>query len=85
MLYKVLSDILNVVLKSLASITALFIISKLIGKKSIAQLTFFDYIVGITIGSIAGSLSVEKNINYISGLTALLHGECFHLQWPIYQ
>jgi uncharacterized membrane protein YcaP (DUF421 family) len=67
-----LPDILNIAIKSIVSIIALFFVSKLIGKKHIAQITFFDYIVGIVIGSIAGSLSAERGTDYTSGLTALI-------------
>jgi uncharacterized membrane protein YcaP (DUF421 family) len=66
-----LPDIFTVFIKSVISIAALFFITKLSGKKHVAQITFFDYILGIAIGSIAGTLSVDKNINYASGLTAL--------------
>jgi uncharacterized membrane protein YcaP (DUF421 family) len=72
MINKLLAEILNVAIKSTVSITMLFFITRLIGKKHIAQLTFFDYIVGIAIGSIAGTLSLDKNANYIDGLTALI-------------
>lgn len=68
----IISDILGIIIKSIVTITSLFIITKLIGKKHIAQLTFFDYIIGIAVGSIAGSLSVDRRIDYISGLTALI-------------
>lgn len=33
------------------------------GKQQVAQLTFFDYVIGITIGSIAGTFSVQVNEN----------------------
>ncbi|PKM77382.1 MAG: DUF421 domain-containing protein [Firmicutes bacterium HGW-Firmicutes-15] len=42
------------------------------GKKQISQLTFFDYIVGITIGSIAASLSIDDHITYTHGLIGLV-------------
>lgn len=41
----------------------LLVLVKLIGKQQITQLTFFDYIVGITIGSMASTLSVQVNEN----------------------
>lgn len=41
------------------SAVALFIIAKLLGHKQISQLDFFDYITGITIGSIAAELATE--------------------------
>lgn len=67
-----LTDIYGTAAKSIVSITALFLITKLIGKKHIAQLTFFDYIVGIAIGSIAGSFSIDKNTMFSTGLTAII-------------
>jgi uncharacterized membrane protein YcaP (DUF421 family) len=42
------------------------------GKKQISQLSFFDYVVGITIGSIAATLSVDDTITYSRGITALV-------------
>ena len=65
-------DMINTATKSIVAVIALFLVTKLIGKKHIAHLTFFDYIVGIVIGSIAGSFSVEKDVDYENGLTALL-------------
>jgi uncharacterized membrane protein YcaP (DUF421 family) len=38
----------------------------------LTQLTFFDYVVGITIGSIAASLSVDQNIKILNGIVGLL-------------
>lgn len=52
-------DIIQVVLTSLLSAAALFIIAKIIGHKQISQLDIFDYITGITIGSIAAELATE--------------------------
>ena len=42
------------------------------GKKQISQLTFFDYCVGITIGSIAASMAVDQNIKISNGVMSLL-------------
>jgi uncharacterized membrane protein YcaP (DUF421 family) len=42
------------------------------GKQQIAQLTFFDYVVGITIGSIASTLSVQVNESLLSTLAGLV-------------
>ena len=43
----------HVVLTSLFSIAALFVITKLLGYRQMSQLSMFDYINGITIVSIA--------------------------------
>jgi len=46
-------------LTSLLSVAALFIITKLMGHKQVAQLDFFDYVSGITIASIGAELATE--------------------------
>lgn len=52
-------DFLTICLTSLGSFVALFLIAKVIGHKQIAQLDFFDYTTGITIGSIAAEMATE--------------------------
>lgn len=52
-------EIIHVFLTALLSVTSLFIIAKLMGHKQISQLDFFDYISGITIGSIAAEMATE--------------------------
>jgi uncharacterized membrane protein YcaP (DUF421 family) len=42
------------------------------GKQQVAQLTFFDYVVGITIGSIASTLSVQVNENTLATLVGMV-------------
>ncbi len=46
-------------LTTLGSFGALFLIAKFIGHKQIAQFDFFDYITGISIGSIAAEMATE--------------------------
>ena len=52
-------DIVKVVLTALLSVAALFVITKIMGHKQVAQLDFFDYVSGITIGSIGAELATE--------------------------
>lgn len=49
----------KVILVTLVSIVFLFLLTKLMGNKQIAQLNLFDYIVGITIGSIAAEMATD--------------------------
>lgn len=46
-------------LTTLGSFALMFLIAKIIGHKQISQLDFFDYVTGITIGSIAAELATE--------------------------
>ena len=52
-------NVIGTILTAILSVAALFIIAKLMGHKQVAQLDFFDYISGITIGSIAAELATE--------------------------
>ena len=52
-------DFVTVILTSLLSAVSLLIITKLLGHKQMSQLDIFDYITGITIGSIAAELATE--------------------------
>lgn len=50
---------LNICITALCSFIVLFLVAKLMGHKQISQLDFFDYITGITIGSIAAEMATE--------------------------
>ncbi|MCS7461670.1 DUF421 domain-containing protein [Paenibacillus doosanensis] len=65
-------DWLHIALRSLGAIAVLFLITRLLGKKQISQLTFFEYITGITLGELAGFISTDIESHYTLGLTALL-------------
>lgn len=52
-------EFLKVILTSILSAVTLFIIAKILGHKQMSQLDFFDYITGITIGSVAAELATE--------------------------
>lgn len=67
-----MQNILDIIVRSIVSVVVLFIITEFMGKKQISQLNLFDYIIGISIGSIAASLSVDDSINYIDGVLAIV-------------
>ena len=52
-------DLLKTALTSFVSIIVLFLLTKLMGNKQLSQLSMFDYIIGISIGSIAAECSFE--------------------------
>lgn len=65
-------DLLKIVGLSIISIITLFILSKLMGNKEMSQLSMFDYIIGITIGSIAAELSTALESNFMQPLVAMV-------------
>lgn len=54
-----MSEILYLLIIAVASFVALFIIAKILGKRQVAQLEFVDYIIGISIGSIAAEMATD--------------------------
>lgn len=48
-----------VIARSIIAFFSLLVFTRLLGKQQISQLTFFDYILGITIGSVAASLTTD--------------------------
>ena len=64
-------EFFKVILTSALSAAALFVIAKFIGHKQMSQLDFFDYITGITIGSIAAELATELE-EPLKPLTAMI-------------
>lgn len=56
---KSLNEGLVVIVRSIIGFFSLLIFTRVIGKEQISQLTFFDYVLGITIGSIAATVSTD--------------------------
>lgn len=54
-----LEDLATIINTSLA-LLILLIATRVMGRRSVAQLTYFDYVIGITIGSIAASMAVSQ-------------------------
>jgi uncharacterized membrane protein YcaP (DUF421 family) len=54
-----MNESLVVFVRGLISFVTLLIFARILGKQQISQLTFFDYVLGITIGSTASSLTTD--------------------------
>ncbi|MED1800203.1 DUF421 domain-containing protein [Brevibacillus porteri] len=54
-------DWLNITLRAIGAVAYLFLLTKIIGKRQIKQLTYIEYIVGISIGSIAAFMATEMD------------------------
>lgn len=67
----IMNDFLNICFRTILVLVILFFITKMMGKKQISELNFFDYVVGITIGSIAADISLDIEKNMIAGIAAL--------------
>lgn len=64
--------VIVVFIRAVLAFFILLLLARLMGKTQVSQLTFFDYVTGITIGSIAASMSIDTTIQTISGVVGLL-------------
>lgn len=67
-------DFLKILLTSFASLVVIFLLTKIMGHKQVGQLDFFDYVVGITIGSIAAEMATELEKPWKPLLAMLVYG-----------
>lgn len=67
-------EFIKVILTSILSVVSLFVIAKIMGHKQMAQLDFFDYITGITIGSIAAELATELESPWKPLIAMIIYG-----------
>ena len=67
-----MEDIIRVVLRALFSLVTLFLVTKMIGKKQISELSLFDYVIGISIGNFAAEVTTNLDNNYIHGTVAVI-------------
>ena len=65
-------DFLNVVILGVVSFIVLFVLSRIMGYRAISELSFFDYVVGITIGSVAAEMSTNIDMEWWKGVTAMV-------------
>lgn len=65
-------ELFTILIKSFGSIISLFFLTKIMGKKQVSQLNMFDYVVGITIGSVAADISVDLESQFIYGLLVMV-------------
>lgn len=71
-LFEVKVDFWEMILRTTFAFIALLILARVMGKKQIAQLTFFHYVTGITIGSIAADIAGESRTPFFNGLIAMI-------------
>ena len=69
---KDLLEIGDVILRALVSLITLFLITKLLGKKQVSQLSLFDYVIGISIGNFAAEMTINLDSSYIHGTLAVV-------------
>lgn len=65
-------ETLSIIPRSLISLIVLFLITKLIGRKQVSELSLFDYVIGISIGNFSAEMVMNLDNNYIHGIIAMV-------------
>ena len=61
----------KIIILSVTAMVVLFLLTKLMGYRQINEMSFFDYVIGITIGSIAAEMSTNLELEWWKGITAM--------------
>lgn len=68
----IMQEFFYIILLSIGSVVALFILTKLMGYRQLSEMSMFDYIIGITIGSIAAEMATSLEENFMQPLVAMV-------------
>ena len=67
-----ISSIGPVTYRALISLFTLFIVTKILGKKQVSELSLFDYVIGISIGNFAAEMTINVDSNEFNGIWAVI-------------
>lgn len=63
---------LQIIIRTLAAIVVMFLMTKVLGKRQISELSLFEYVTGISIGNIAAYISLDLENTWYLGIISLL-------------
>ena len=66
------SEVLTTSYRAIISLAVLFLVTKMIGKKQVSELSLFDYVIGISIGNFAAEMTINLESQEINGIVAVL-------------
>ncbi|MFA9377626.1 MAG: YetF domain-containing protein [Lachnotalea sp.] len=67
-----MNNYMNMLLRVTLVFFILLVLTRLLGKKQLSELTFFNYIAGVTMGNIAGSIISESTGPYLEEFIGLI-------------
>lgn len=66
------SELWDVTVRAISSLVTLFLITKMLGKKQVSQLSLFDYVIGISIGNFAAEMTINLESKEVNGIWAVV-------------
>lgn len=64
-------NLLKIAISSFGTLIALFLFTKILGNRQMSQLSMYDYVSSVTIGSIAGEMSILSSDSFLEPLVAM--------------
>ena len=65
-------NFIEILVKVVISFAVLLLMTRIMGKRQIGHLTYFNYITGITIGAVAAAITIDPSIEMADGLVSLI-------------
>ncbi len=66
------NDIINAILRSFTAFVLILVVTRILGRKAIAQMTFLDFAVAITLGSITANIGIAGDNAFHTAITVLI-------------
>lgn len=66
-----MTETIQVILRTTAAFFAILLITRLLNKEQVGQLTFYEYVTGITIGSMAATIAIDTNVKLFPDMVGL--------------
>lgn len=67
-----MNELFDVTIRAVLSLITLFLVTKMLGKKQVSQLSLFDYVIGISIGNFAAEMTINLESAEIHGIWAVI-------------
>lgn len=66
------NELLLIIFRTILVLIVLFLLTKFMGKKQVSQMNIYDYLIGITIGSVAADIALDTDKDIVSGIVSLI-------------
>ncbi len=67
-----MQELITVLVRALLSLVTLFLMTRIVGKKQVSELSLFDYVIGISIGNFAAEITINTDVPLIHGIEAVI-------------
>lgn len=65
-------ETLEVMLRTLGAFFAILVLTRILNKEQIGQLTYYEYVTGITIGSMAATVAIDTEVKFLPDVLGLI-------------